>query len=105
MLTYIYLCIILLTVNTINTLPAPLTDADIQDNKLTDPSILERFGVGSNQLLLNRQFIDDDEQIDNDDIVHDKRQLKKKWAKFFRDSHSPYTIAFPALIRSRRWAE
>lgn len=44
----------------------------------------------------------------NDDLNHghyimynNKREISKKWAKFFQDSHSPYKIAFPALIRSR----
>jgi hypothetical protein len=31
--------------------------------------------------------------------------LKKKWTKFLQGSQSPYTIAFPALIRTRWWIE
>lgn len=91
--------------NTINTLPAPSTDADIENNKLVDASMFDRFGVGSDRFLINHQFNDNDDQIDEDEVIHEKRQLRKKWAKFFQGGHSPYTIAFPALIRSRRLAE
>jgi hypothetical protein len=65
--------------------------------------MLEQFGIGSNHLLPNRPY--DDDNTDEEENLHDKRQLKKKWAKFYQGGHSPYTIAFPALIRSRRWIE
>jgi len=104
MLAHIYLSIVLMTViYTANALPAPLTDAEIQNKKFSDVSMLGRFGVGSNHFLINHPY--DDDNIDEDEILQEKRQLKKKWAKFYQGAQSPYTIAFPALIRTRRWIE
>ena len=57
-----------------------------------------------NHLLTNFAFDDVDELGTGKFMLYnDKRELGKKWAKLFQDSHSPYTIAFPALIRSRRF--
>jgi len=88
---------------TVNALPAPLTDGEIQNKKFSDVPMLERFGIGPNHVLINRP--NDDDNIDEDEILQIKRQLNKKWAKFYQGAQSPYTIAFPALIRSRRWIE
>jgi len=89
--------------NKVNALPVSSTDAEIQNNKLYDAPMFERFGIGSNQFLVRHPYSDDN--IEEDEILHDKRQLKKKWAKFYQGAQSPYTIAFPALIRTRRWIE
>jgi hypothetical protein len=91
-------------INTVNALPAPSTDAEIEHNRLSDASMFQRLGIGSNHFLINRQYNDDD-NVDEDEIVHQKRELIKKWAKFHQGAQSPYTIAFPALIRTRRWIE
>jgi hypothetical protein len=90
--------------NTVDALPTSSKDVDAQNRKLSDAFMLEQFGVGSNHFLTNRRY-DDNDNIDEDEIIHDKRQLQKKWAKFFQGAQSPYTIAFPALIRSRRSIE
>ena len=73
---------------------------DQQHQRRFSPMSFEQFGVDSNYRSANRVF--DDEESDKDMMVHQKRQVKKKWAKLYQDSHSPYTIAFPALIRTRR---
>jgi hypothetical protein len=38
-------------------------------------------------------------------LLHSKWALNKKSAGFFQGSQLPYTVAFPALIRSCRWIE
>lgn len=91
-----------LVVAYVNALPAPLADADLQNQKFSAATMIER--LGPNRFLVNRPY-DDEENIDEDEMLHAKRQLKKKWAKFYQGPQSPYTIAFPALIRTRRWIE
>lgn len=65
-----------------------------------------RIDSDPNHLLTNFAF-DDADDLGNGKfmIYNDKRDLGKKWARLFQESHSPYTIAFPALIRSRRFVQ
>ncbi len=106
MLPHIYLCMILMTVtylNTVNAKPAPSADRDLQNQKFSDAAMMKHFG--SNQFLISHPYDEGDDSIDEDEIRYEKRQSNKKWAKFYQGSQSPYTIAFPALIRTRRWIE
>jgi hypothetical protein len=88
-------------INTVHAIPVSLADTEMQNKKLSDALMFGRFG--STHFLMNRQA--DDDNIDDDEILYQKRQLKKKWARFHQGAQSPYTIAFPALIRSRREIE
>ncbi len=82
-----------MTVIYINAKPALSADIELQNPKYSDAAMMERF--------IDHPYDD----IDEDEILHNKRQLNKKWAKFYQGAQSPYTIAFPALIRTRRWVE
>jgi hypothetical protein len=85
----------------INTVPALPVDLETQNNQLSDALMLEQLGIGPEYYLTNRQYGDDD-NINDDGVLIQKRQLKRKWTAFHRGVHSPYTIAFPALIRTRQ---
>ncbi|CAF3792318.1 unnamed protein product [Rotaria magnacalcarata] len=84
-------------------MPASSTNIGTQNKELSDAFMLEQYGVGSNHFLADRQYEDD--HINEDNIFPEKRQLNKNWTKFYQGLQSPYTIAFPALIRTRRWIE
>ena len=98
MFTRIYICLLLLTVNYLFLMTAlPTRNADIENSHLTDALMFEQ--------LHDRSYVND-EKSDEDENFNDKRQVKRKWMNYYQGSssaHSPYTIAFPALIRSRRW--
>lgn len=68
-------------------------DADFEPGK--------RLSADPSHLLTNVVFGDND--LGKYMVYNDKRELNKKWVKLFQESHSPYKIAFPALIRSRRF--
>jgi len=70
------------------------------EHKRSLPAYFERYAVDPSYLLTNRPYYDD--SFDGNTLFFKKRQIKKKWAQLFERSHSPYTIAFPALIRTRR---
>ena len=72
-----------------------MVNAQIHDKKRVAAVLSERFGVHPHH----------NDGVNRDFLFHQKRQLKKKWAKLVHDSQSPYTIAFPALIRTRRWTD
>ncbi|UJR07676.1 hypothetical protein I4U23_011962 [Adineta vaga] len=102
MSTYIYLCLMFTTLiylNTINGIPLSSLDLASDNNRLSDIISLERAGLGSNHYWINPQYSDD--YMMDDEIVHGKRDIEKKWAKFHHGGRSAYTIAFPALIRTR----
>ena len=106
MLLHLSFCLILLTATYLH--PAngkSLSSADIdeQEKKLSDGFMSDRFDVGSGHLFTGHQY--EDETIDDEEYPHEKRQLKRKWNKFHAGARSPYTIAFPALIRTRRSME
>ncbi|CAF3224468.1 unnamed protein product [Rotaria socialis] len=106
MLTQVGLCIMLmmmLFLRICTAMPASSSNIGTQNKELSDAFMLEQYGVDSNNFLTDRQYEDD--HINEDDIFPEKRQLNKKWAKFYQGPQSPYTIAFPALIRTRRWIE
>jgi hypothetical protein len=92
---------LILHVNTMQILGMVTSDLDDQDKKLSNGFILERAGSPSSRFS-NRQPVDDDDMLDADEFVHEKRHVKKKWNKFHHGAQSPYNIAFPALIRSRK---
>jgi hypothetical protein len=76
------------------------SDASEQDQKRSLATLLGRAGLERDYLPASRPQDFDDE--DNGAVLH-KRAMKRKWANFFQGgSESPYAIAFPALIRSRR---
>jgi hypothetical protein len=87
----------------INAIPMPSIDLETENNKLSDALMVEKFGAVSHYYLTDPQY--DADNINDDETHHQKRQLKRKWAAIQRGPHSPYKIAFPALIRSRRWIE
>ncbi len=92
-----------MTVIYINAIPMPSIDLETENNKLSNALTLEQIGAGSHYYLTDPQY--DGDNINDDETHNQKRQLKRKWAAFQRGPHSPYTIAFPALIRSRRWID
>lgn len=90
--------------NTLNAIPAaPSTNLDTQTKELSDTIMVEPYGLGLNHFLTNHPYEDD--HIIEDEVFPERKQLKKKWAKFYQGAQSPYTIAFPALIRTRRSIE
>lgn len=95
-----FVLIMMIALQAINPARSTSNNRDQQNNRGYSPMLFDRLGVDPPNLLTNRVF--EDEDPDNGMIVHQKRQLRKKWAKLYQDSHSPYKIAFPALIRSRR---
>lgn len=100
MSTHTSLCFVLITIlylNVVNSALATSQNVEEQDQKRSSAVLFERFGVDPGYVSANRPY--------NDDDANTKRALKKKWARFFPGYQSPYTIAFPALIRSRRWIE
>ncbi|CAF3538615.1 unnamed protein product [Rotaria sp. Silwood1] len=74
-----------------------------QDQKRSLAGFFGRFNVNPHYLLTNRLYHGND--VDTDLLYDEKRQSNKKWAKMSQGSQSPFTIAFPALIRTRRWIE
>ena len=86
-----------LTIVYVHTLPAIAPDTDLENSKDSDTSIIERFDLHS---FLNHHPFED--STDEDELIDQKRQVKKKWSKLQQGNPSPYTIAFPALIRTRR---
>ncbi|CAF3167363.1 unnamed protein product [Rotaria socialis] len=95
-MTIVYLCIA-------NTALATSTDMEQEDQQKPSTRLFGQFNAEPNYILTDRPYYSND--VDTDAIFHTKRQLKKKWAKYIQGSQSPYTIAFPALIRTRRWID
>ncbi|CAF0996626.1 unnamed protein product [Adineta steineri] len=91
--------------NKVNGIPLSSFDLDTQNNRLYNAILSGQIDVGSNHDLINSQYDDGDDNINNDEIFHNKRQARRFWARFHHDGQSPYTIAFPALIRTRRYIE
>lgn len=89
--------------NMINVALTTSTDMEHQEQKRFPPAFFGRYGFDPTYLLTNRPYYDGN--LDRDMALFHKRQIKKKWAALFQRSQSPYTIAFPALIRTRRSTE
>ncbi len=88
MSTQIGICLMLVVISyliVVNAVPAPSTSMERQDQKQSSAAFFERFGV---------------DDVDKEMLLHSKRVLNKKWARFFQGSQLPYTVAFPALIRN-----
>jgi hypothetical protein len=68
------------------------------NNALSNVNILERAGLGPIRRFDQSQYDDD---VD-DDTSYGKRQANRKWARFHHGGSSAFTIAFPALIRTRK---
>ncbi len=80
------------------------TETEQSAQKLFSTGFIRLYGIDPNHLLSNRQY------NNHGDVFHgaafyEKRQLRKKSPKNSPRPASPYTIAFPALIRTRRWIE
>ncbi|CAF0736063.1 unnamed protein product [Adineta steineri] len=78
------------------------TDAKEQDEERSFATMLGQFANNPGYFLVNRP--DNNDNIDKEMYLHKKREMKRKWSKFFQGSQgsqSPYAIAFPALIRTR----
>ncbi len=106
MFTQLGIYLIFVTViylNIANTVSATSANMEQSVQKRFPGGFFGRFGIDPDHLFANRPYYDDD--VDKDAMFFKKRQLKKKWTNFFQRSQSPYTIAFPALIRTRRWIE
>lgn len=97
MLSQIYVWMMFISIVYVHTLPATSPDAQLEQQKYSDAAMI-------NRLAWEHIFVDQplEESTDEDDLQYEKRQVKKKWSKLHQGSQSPYTIAFPALIRSRR---
>jgi len=85
--------------NIVNDVFATSVNTKQLDQKRYLPASFGRFGTDPSYLVTNHPYYDDN--VGRDVMFFKKRQLKKKWAKLFQRSQSPYTIAFPALIRTR----
>jgi hypothetical protein len=94
----------MILVNVANSVSVASTDVEHSNQKRFAAAYSGRYGIDPNYLLTNRPYYDDDD-VDTSALFFKKRQLKKKWAKSLQRSQSPYTIAFPALIRTRRWIQ
>ncbi|CAF1325710.1 unnamed protein product [Adineta ricciae] len=100
MLTYIYLCFMFTTLTYLNAIPVSSINLESDhNNRLLDAILLERLGLGSTYHLTHPQYEND--YLVDDELLHGKRDIEKKWAKF-QAGRAGYTIAFPALIRTRR---
>ena len=104
MFTQIGLCLMLIAltyVNVVNTVPLSSTNMEQQQQaKRLTSAFFGKFPVDPTYLLENHPYYYNDNI--NTDVFFHKRQLSKKWGNLFQRSQSPYTIAFPALIRTRR---
>ncbi|CAF1546985.1 unnamed protein product [Adineta ricciae] len=70
-----------------------------QDQKRSFALFFRRLGIGSDYLLSNPPM---NGHYNEENVISSNRAgTQKKRARFFQQSHSPYSIAFPALIRSR----
>lgn len=93
----------LICVNSIFSVALPSSaDLDESNKKLSDELLFARFGLGGSRQLFGDRFFEGEDDLDNGEFLQEKRQVKKKWNKFHHGAQSPYTIAFPALIRTRR---
>ncbi|UJR38496.1 hypothetical protein I4U23_031163 [Adineta vaga] len=88
-------CLVLF--NSVFTMP---TDVEEQDQKRSIGNLFEQSGMDHDYVVVNQPNNDNDN--DNHVVFQKRREMKRKWAKFFQGADSPYAIAFPALIRSRR---
>ncbi|UJR38498.1 hypothetical protein I4U23_031165 [Adineta vaga] len=81
-----------------NSFSATSTNGLKLDQKRSFALLFGRYGLGSDTILPHRPVNGNE----NDNMAIPRRNdMKKKWARFFQGSQSPYSIAFPALIRSR----
>jgi len=106
MFTQLGMCLMFITViylNIANTVSATSANMEQSEQKRFTAGLFERFGIDPSSLFGNRPHYGDD--VGKGAMFYQKRQSKKKWADFSQRSQSPYTIAFPALIRTRRWIE
>lgn len=90
----------LTTLTYLNAIPVSSINLESDyNNRLLDAILLERLASGSTYHLTHPQYEND--YLVDDEILHGKRDVEKKWAKF-QVGRAGYTIAFPALIRTRR---
>jgi hypothetical protein len=61
-----------------------------------------RLNLDFNHRLLRYYPYPDISSEDEDAATYHKRGLIETWAKLLKKSQSPYAIAFPSLLRSRR---
>ncbi|CAF0900212.1 unnamed protein product [Adineta steineri] len=108
MFTQTGLCFILIIIiyfNTASSIPSTTRNIEDQDEKRSSIAVSEQFDSDPDYLLANHPLYDndDDDDVNNDGMYYQKkRSIMKKWYEFFQRPNSPYTIAFPALLRSRR---
>lgn len=74
-------------------------DLSHEDEKRSFVPFIGRYSFHPEYFLDNQAY---KHKIGKDVPFYKKRQLKSKWTDFFQLSQTPYTIAFPALIRTRR---
>ena len=88
------------------TISAPISSKDLDnfEQKRNLADLFDRYRNDLNQRLANHRYYDDDD-TDQATALYGKRQMPKKRMKAFHYPHAGYTIAFPALIRSRRWID
>ncbi len=106
MWTRLSLCLMLMTmIYPILLIKISTTSAETKqsDQKRLSTAFFRLYGINPNHRLTNRRYYDDD--VDKGAILHEKRQFKKKSPKASHQHSSPYTIAFPSLIRTRRWIQ
>lgn len=104
MLAFIYFCVVctaLPYLHTVSALPISSMDLDSDNSALSDAIIVERVGLSSPHLWGHSLLVDDGES-DDDERIYDERQVEKRRARLHHGGRAGFTIAFPALIRTRR---
>ncbi|CAF0803451.1 unnamed protein product [Adineta steineri] len=102
--TRFYLMImVMLYVNLFNSIFASPTDIKQHIQKRSFANLLSQFGIHAGYFSPNYSY--NNIKYDKDVAIYNKEDMIKKWSQLFQESQSSYPIAFPALIRTRRWIE
>jgi hypothetical protein len=72
-----------------------------QDPHRSATALLGQLSLDPEYLFAQRRLHDDASTEDEDGMAYRRRDLKEEWVKLLQKAQSP-TIAFPALLRSRR---
>ena len=101
--SFCLLCLSVVFLNQAKSVPLVSKSMEQFGHKRNLADLIERYRNDLNQVLANHRYYSDDS--DQTAVLTDKGQAKKKRMKAYQYPQSPYTIAFPALIRSRRWID
>ncbi|CAF0736035.1 unnamed protein product [Adineta steineri] len=94
---------VILYASLFNSIFVSSTDVEQHIQERSFASLLSRFGIHAGYFPPHYPY--NNIKYDKDVAIDKKRDMRKKWSQIFQDSQSSYAIAFPALIRTRRWIE